>query len=290
MTICCLTCIATFVSAVDMTIHKTAAELHATNRITAEWVHSCVLSLNIAEVLVEIQVFTCKHSLATHIVRVHAFPTAWQGTSVEDDHQSEVVCIAKDLFIEAHCLLFVATEEIHLDSLHANLLHPLHILLACNRVAHHIDRTLCNVVPPSARTVPKEYFYSLRTGITHKVSSAFNAHIHIPTGIYKGIRITHCLCQIYIFTQVRSTDSIILPYYPRPCTLSIFIIMCRFETRFYEIPCNSGFDDRFQTVSNGNGAPWSSTRQGKCRFWSAVAVILFCHRKLHSIESVSLHI
>ena len=88
------------------------------------------LSLLITFELVEYKVLRCTYSLASHIVRIHLLPSAWEGTAVEDHHEPVVVSVAEDGLIMSHCLLLVTSEEVHLDALDSKFMHPAHLLLS----------------------------------------------------------------------------------------------------------------------------------------------------------------
>ena len=104
----------------------------------------------VVEPLAENHVLGGKHSLAAYVVGIHPFPSARHRAAMEYHAYAVVVGIAEDVLVQAHCLLFVAAEEVHLDALYAYLLHPFHRLLALYRAAHHVDGALHYVVPPSA--------------------------------------------------------------------------------------------------------------------------------------------
>ena len=69
---------------------------------------------------------------------------------MEDNHQTVIVGIAQDGFIQAHGFLFVASEEVHLDTLYTQLVHPAHHFLALNRVVHFMNRSLLDIIPIAA--------------------------------------------------------------------------------------------------------------------------------------------
>ncbi|CDA82434.1 unknown [Bacteroides sp. CAG:754] len=110
--------------------------------------------LFVTEVLVENHILGSQHRFASYVVRIHTLPTARDGTAVEDNHQSVVVCITEDLFIQTHRFLFVATEEIDFDSFHPKALQPFHFTLADDGVIHMVDRPLFYIIPIAGRTIP----------------------------------------------------------------------------------------------------------------------------------------
>ena len=113
-------------------VQQRTAKLHTADGIADKRMQAGIISLHIIEVLVEYQVFRSQYSLTAHIVRIHAFPAAWDGTAMEDYHQAVFVGISQNIFIQAHHLLLVTAEEVHLQALHAALLQPFHLFLASN--------------------------------------------------------------------------------------------------------------------------------------------------------------
>ena len=79
-------------------------------------------SLFIAEVLVEYHILGCQYGFTTYIIRIHAFPSARNRTTVEDHHQVVIVGITQDIFIQAHRLLLVATKEIDFNAFYSEVL------------------------------------------------------------------------------------------------------------------------------------------------------------------------
>src|SRR5574344_232070 len=133
-----------------MPVQEGAAIFHTSCRVSDEWVQAGACCLQIAVLLTENEVLGCEHRFAADIVGVHSLPAAGDGAAMEDHHQGVVVGIAEDVFIKAHCLLLVASEEVNLDSLDAYAFKPAHLLFPRYGLAHDIGRTLNNVVPPAA--------------------------------------------------------------------------------------------------------------------------------------------
>ena len=75
---------------------------------------------------------------------------------MEDYLYAVVVGVAQDVLIELHCLLLVSAEEIHLDTLHADALHPGHCFLALYGVAHDTARTLGSVIRMAVGVIPQQ--------------------------------------------------------------------------------------------------------------------------------------
>ena len=85
---------------------------------------------------------------------------------MEDDLKSIVIGIAEDILVELNRLLLVATEEINLYCLHTYLLHPRHVTLTGNRIAHNIARTLRCIVRRSIAVIPQHEAHTLALCIT----------------------------------------------------------------------------------------------------------------------------
>ena len=81
-----------------------------------------VVGFLIAESLAEHEVFRCKHRLAACVVGVEAFPSARHCAAVEYDIDAVVVCVAEDVFIEAHGFLLVAAEEVDLYTFYSEVM------------------------------------------------------------------------------------------------------------------------------------------------------------------------
>ena len=107
-------------------------------------------SLFITEMLVENQILGSQYRFAAYIVGIHPLPSARHCTAVEDYHQTVIVSITQNTFIQTHGFLFVSTEEIDFDTFHTLLLKPFHFTLADNRIIHHIDRPLLDIIPVAA--------------------------------------------------------------------------------------------------------------------------------------------
>ena len=131
-------------------VHEASAELHDSDSIADERMKACRLSLLVALILAENKVFRRTYSLAADIVRIHLLPASRKRTAMENHHKAIFIGIAEDSLIMSHGLLLVTTEEIDLDSLYSEVTHPFHLLLAEDRIAHNIYRSLLDIVPPSA--------------------------------------------------------------------------------------------------------------------------------------------
>ena len=65
---------------------------------------------------------------------------------MEDDLQAVTVGIIQDVLVELHGRLFVTSEEIHLNALHADALQPRHLLLSCGCRAQTLAGRLRGIV------------------------------------------------------------------------------------------------------------------------------------------------
>ena len=140
--------------AIQPFVQKTTTEFHATHRIADKRMQTGIESLFITEVLAENHIFGGQYSLAAYIIRVHTFPSARDGATVEDYHQTVVVSITQNIFIQAHRFLLVATKEINFDSFHSKALQPFHFTFADNSIVHVIHRSLLNIIPIAGRAIP----------------------------------------------------------------------------------------------------------------------------------------
>ncbi len=268
------------VAAVERATQETASELHAAYRVAQEGMERGVPGLHVAEVLVEVQVLAGQHRLAAHVVGVHALPATGQGATVEDDHQPVVVGIGEYLLVETHGLLLVAAEEVHLDALHADTLHPAHGLLAQDGVTHHVDGTLLDVVPPAAGAVPEEQLYALRTSVVCQLAHTLVTDVAVPPVVDEHVGIAHRLRQTDVLHLVVPADTVVLPEYPAPGALAELVGVLRREARGDVVPRRGGLHDGLQRRAHGNGAPGGVGRQGHGRLHGAVAVVLAGHGEL----------
>ena len=128
-------------------VQSAASEFHCCYRVAQHRMDSAESGLDVVLVLTEVEVLACTHCLRRYEVWEHSFPAAWQSASVEDDHQPVLVGVGKDVFVELHGLLLVASHEVNLQSLDASLLQPFHLLAALNDSVQFVFRSLRRVVP-----------------------------------------------------------------------------------------------------------------------------------------------
>ena len=105
-------------------------------------------------VVAEEHILGGQHGFATHEVGIHTLPSARQGAAVENHLQSVAVGIREDILVELHGLLLVAAEEVNLDALHADALHPFHLAFACHGGIHAVSGSLRGIVPEAIAVIP----------------------------------------------------------------------------------------------------------------------------------------
>lgn len=104
----------------------------------------------VAVVLVKYKVFRRKYGLTAYIVGIHALPASRQCATVKYYVNAVVGRIAQYVFVQAHCLLLIAAEEVNLDCFDAYVLEPFHLLLSYYRTVHKSGGSLYYVVPMAA--------------------------------------------------------------------------------------------------------------------------------------------
>ena len=75
---------------------------------------------------------------------------------MEDTLDTKLVGVGQDILVELHHSLFVATEEINLDTQDSILLHPSHLLTSSRRTVHLVQGRLRGIIPRAVRVVPQE--------------------------------------------------------------------------------------------------------------------------------------
>ena len=274
------------ISSVQTLIKECPAKLHAAQCIADKRMQASVKSLVIAEMLLENQILRGQHGFASHVVGIHALPSTRDGTTVKDNHQSMVIRITQYLFIETYCFLLVTPEKVHLDTFHAYLLQPTHLLLAPDDVIHTIDGTLFDIIPIAAGTIPQEYVHAFAVRILHQILHAFTSRHFVPPAVYQDVFIAHRLGQINILHLVSIVGAIVLPQNPTPCTATEFIFILSLIQWLHHIPCHRSFYDGLQRTAYSNCAPRGTSRQGKSRLYRSVSIILLRHGESNRIKSV----
>ena len=175
-----------------------------------------VISLHIIKMLVEYQVFRSQYCLTAHIVGIHAFPAARDGTAMEDYHQAVFVGISQNIFIQAHHLLLVTAEEVHLQALHTALLQPFHLFLAGYRIAHTLLGILRCIVPVTVGIIPHKYIHVLLVSVLEQLFHTVATDVLFPASVNQRIFITHFTGQINETNLVIVVDTRVLPHNPAP--------------------------------------------------------------------------
>ena len=137
-------------------VHDDATPVHAAYGIATEWVHGQLEGFLLCVVFGKVDILRGENGFRSHVVGVHSFPATGYRAAMKDNLQAIAVGIKKDVLIKAYGLLLVASEEVYLDSLHANLFQPRHLSVAADAVVHAVARSLRSVVPGSVGVVPQQ--------------------------------------------------------------------------------------------------------------------------------------
>ena len=193
---------------------------------------------------------------------------------MEDYLQAIIVGIAEDILIELHRLLLVATEEIHLDACHANLLHPSHLLLAGDGIVHNLTRSLRSIILETVGIVPEHQAYLLALGILAQLFDALSANLLVPPAIHQDGFITLGSSNIHHLHLVVIVNGIILPDEPAPGIARWLVsLTCLIQWLNY-IVRDGGLYDRSQRRTYGDGAPRSFSRQWDAGKFRTEAIVL----------------
>ena len=183
-----------------------------------------ILGLHVAEALTEHEVLAGEHGLRTAIIRVHTLPAAWQSASVEDYLNPVVVGVREDSLVEAHSLLLVSGEEIHLYSSNAVGVQPSHLCLAANRVAHTMSGALRRVVPSAVAVIPDPGIHAPLLTIIEELFHALTADVLKPSAIDKTSFPAERCGEVDKCHLVFVVYACILPDYPRPSVAGAFVM------------------------------------------------------------------
>ena len=110
-------------------VHEHSSPVGTCHGVACEGIGAEFESLLPGMMFGKIYILRCKHGLGCHIVGIHAFPSARQCAPMEYHLQAVPVGIHQDVLIEFHRLLFVASEEVHLDACYSVVRHPFHLSL-----------------------------------------------------------------------------------------------------------------------------------------------------------------
>ena len=236
--------------------------------------HRHLEGLFLGMIIREIYVLRSQGCLTRNIVRIHALPATWHGATMEDHLQAIIVGIAEDILIELHRLLLVATEEIHLDTYHANLLHPRHLLLAGDGIVHNLTRSLRSIILETIRIVPEHQAYLLALGILTQLFDALSAYLLVPPAIHQDGFITLSSSHIHHLHLVVIVNGIVLPDEPAPGIAGWLVSLTCLIQWLHYIVRDGGLYDRSQRRTHSDGTPGSFSRQWDTGIFGTDAIVL----------------
>ena len=73
---------------------------------------------------------------------------------MENNHKSVIIGIGKDIFIQSHGFLLVATEKINLNAFYPCVLKPFHFLFAGNGGIHFVEWCWKSIIKRAVGVVP----------------------------------------------------------------------------------------------------------------------------------------
>ena len=263
----------------EILVHDGTTPIHRSHGIAAEWMHGQFKSLLLGMIIREEYILRSQYSLARYIVRIHALPTSWQGAAMEDNLNAIIIGIAEDVFILLHGMLLVATEEIYLDALDADTLHPGHLLLAGHDVIHDATRSLRCIVCHTIGIIPEHQTHILALRILAQLCYLVSTNLGIPERINQHIFISHGSSQVDELLLVVIVAGFILPNEPAPGILACSVFLGSLESWLYYIVWNGGLYQRLQIRTHGNGTPRSGTRKNESCRCRTDAISLFLHRE-----------
>ena len=196
---------------------------------------------------------------------------------MEDNLNAIIVGIAEDVFILLHGMLLVATEEIYLDTLDADALHPGHLLLSCHDVIHNATRSLRCIVGHTIRVIPEHQTHILALRILAQLCYLVSTNLGIPERINQHIFIFHGSSQVDELLLVVIVAGFILPDEPTPGILACSVFLGSLESRLHHIVWNGGLYQRLQIRTHGNGTPRSGTRKDEGARCRTDAICLLLH-------------
>ena len=258
----------------EILVHDDAAPVHGGCRIPTEGVQGEVERLTDGCPFIEEHVLTGKDGLGGHVVGVHALPSARDGTAMEDDLQTVSVGITEDILIETHGLLLVATEEVDLDALDADALHPCHLPFTGDAGIHAVAWSLGCVVPETVGVVPQHQMNTFRLGILGELGDALATDLCVPPVVDKAVLEAHGRSQVDELHLVVVVDGVVLPDEPAPGVATRLVVGGGFVERSHQVVRDGGLNDRLQTGAHGDRAPWGLTGKGDAGILRAEPVVL----------------
>ena len=163
---------------------------------------------------------------------------------MENHLYSVSVSITKDVLILLHCLLLVATKEVHLDALYSNALHPGHFSFASNSSIHAVTRSLRSIVSITVTVIPQHQVHTLALCIFAQFCHTLSANLHIPQSIHKTILEAHLGSSIDKLHLIVKVSAVVLPYQPAPYIASRLHVRMRLILFLYNVERNCCLDDR----------------------------------------------
>ena len=283
-----ITAMTTLVILREILVHDGTTPIHRSHGVAAEWMHGQLKALLLGMIIREEYILRSQYSLARYIVRIHALPTSWQGAAMEDNLNAIIVGIAEDVFILLHGMLLVATEEIYLDALDADTLHPGQLLLAGHDVIHDATRTLRCIVCHTIGIIPEHQTHILALRILAQLCYLVSTNLGIPERINQHIFISHGSSQVDELLLVVIVAGFILPDEPAPGILACSVFLGSLESWLYYIVWNGGLYQWLQIRTHGNGTPRSGTRKNegaRCRT-DAICLLLHWEGNLITLSSI----
>ena len=207
---------------------------------------------------------------------------------MEDNLNAIIIGIAEDVFILLHGMLLVTTEEIHLDTLDADALHPSHLLLSSNDVIHDATRSLRCIVCHTIGIIPKHQTYILTLRILAQLCYLVSSNLSIPECINQHIFISHGSSQVDELLLVVIVAGSILPDEPTPGILACSVFLGSLESWLHHIVWNGGLYQWLQIRAHGDGAPRSRTRKNEGARCRTDAICLFLHWESNLITLCSI--
>ena len=180
-------------------------------------------------------------------------------------------------------MLLVTAEEVHLYALHADALHPRHLLFARHRSIHAVFRALRSVVLKAVAVVPQQQTHALALCITAKLFDALAAYLLVPQTVNEAIFVAHLCRRIDKLHLVGIVHRVVLPDEPAPRVASRFVLLRRFELLLHHVVGHGCLHNGFQRGANGYRAPRSSARQGEGWLRRTPSVGLALHGKRHLV-------
>ena len=274
-----ITAMTTLVIFREILVHDGTTPIHRSHGVAAEWMHGQFESLLLGMIIREEYILRSQYCLARYIVRIHALPTSWQGAAMEDNLNAIIVGITQDVFILLHGMLLVATEEIYLDALDADALHPGHLLLAGHDVIHDATRALRCIVCHTIGIIPEHQTHILALRILAQLCYLVSTNLGIPERINQHIFISHGSSQVDELLLVVIVAGFILPDEPAPGILACSVFLGSLESWLYYIVWNGGLYQRLQIRTHGDGTPRSGTRKDEGARCRTNAICLLLHRE-----------